>query len=263
VISDVVALYPNESMTKVDPMIPANYFIRNEVTWRGKVVRKSVLSDYLLVEEAKQKLVDAILRDFLGPTEPRQRDKSPIVQDLHDNSFYLKEIPSWATDRELYIHPHDRYRKLIRNRYTTMDVESALAAYVVACENVSMSVQRQLAHVSDRLCNEGHLSTITQAAHANLILSTVSNHAVQSNRHGWNTADCIENHDAESEIAAQIRDLWPYWMKSSEAVKNSFDLNGIFLLTGRRFVFSAKTVSTLAFIILNDVFLRPHHQLRI
>ena len=233
VLADVVDLYPNESMPRIDPMIPANYFTRNEITWRGKVLRNCALSDYLRVEEAKQNLLDTVSKDFLGPTEYRQQDKSPIVQDLHDNSFYLKEIPSWAIDRQVYIHPHDRYRKLIRNRYTTLAVESAMADYVNACENASISVQNRLAQLSESLCNEGHLSTITQAAHANLILSTISNHAIQSNRHGWNIADCIESQDAENGIAAQIRDLWPYWMRSSEAVKNSFDLNGVFLLTGK------------------------------
>jgi hypothetical protein len=231
-ISDVVALSPNESIPKIDSRIPVNYFIRNEATWRGKVEEHSISSAYKQVNDTRQKLVDCVQNDFLGPIQFRQQDKSPIVQDQHDNSFYLKEIPSWVVDKQLYINPHDRNRKIIRNRYTTKEVESAMADYLDACQLALVAVQNQLAEISDKLIREGHLPTVIQAAHANLILSTISNHAVQANRNGWNIADCIENEHADGAISGQIKDIWPYWMKSSEAVKNSFDLDGVFLLTG-------------------------------
>ena len=64
----------------------------------------------------------------------RVKGKSPVVQDIFNNMIALKEVPSWAVDRDggvdEFFHPRDWNGKLLRNWYTTSRVGEALTNYV-------------------------------------------------------------------------------------------------------------------------------------
>ena len=108
-------------------------------------------------------------------------------------------------------------------------MDDAVSSYVEACEFATMSVSSVLSRLSETLCETGHLPAISQAAHTNLILSTTSHHAIMANNLGWNMANFSSKNTSSASF--EFQNVWPYWMDKSESVLNSFNLNGMFLLT--------------------------------
>jgi len=218
-----------------DDIIPPGFFERNEHSWRGRIKPEASMDAYDNVEKAAIALLQSVAIDFWGASnfddfESARERKNPIVQDIFNNLIGLKVIPSWTDDKDKYYHPRDRNGKLLGNRYTTKMVQDSISSYVVACENATNSVGQVLTDLSETLCNAGHLPAITQAAHVNLILATACQHAAQANYLGWNLA-VIDESDGPDEAACRFIDLHPYWIDNSVAALNSFDLNGLFLLT--------------------------------
>lgn len=207
-----------------DEAVPTAFFERNESPWRGRVRYETMPDAYDTVRQTATKLADAIREDF----DP---ESSSVLQDIFNNILLLREIPKAATDKVMYIHPRDRFGKLIRNRYTTEKVQNALSSYVEACENAKNVVSTVLVGLSQKLHDEGHMPAIVQASHMNLIVSTAFHHAAKANILGWNTATMYEKDTTGHECAAHFVGLWPYWMDRSEAVSNSFNLDGMWILT--------------------------------
>ena len=140
--------------------IPQAFFERNEASWRGRIRKESCIGAYTLVEEASQELARAVMADFWGgetlqSSTESSKQKTPVVQDVFNNILALKEIPSWVSDRKQYYHPHDRNGRILRNRYTTQDVQDALISYIDACEEASKAVMKALSELSETLCETG------------------------------------------------------------------------------------------------------------
>lgn len=186
--------------------------------------------------------------------------KSPIVQDMFNNLIAIKSIPPWAKQNDriedggetsnptlnvensennksshpYYFHPRDRNGKILGTRYTTDRVQKAMSDYVEACSNARAEVERVLTRLSWNLIDGGHLTAILQSSHLNLILATAANHAANSKAKGWSAAivyDDADNDGYAMTSAGYFDNVWPYWMSQSSAVSNSFDLDGMFLLT--------------------------------
>lgn len=214
-----------------DEWIPAAFLERNEAHWRGRVQPEAASQAYSGVEEAASKLGQAILEDFIGIAETPPSG-NPIVQDVFNNCIALRERPSFVTakNKEDYFNPRDRHGKVLRNRYTTARVEAALSDYVQACEQATEGVSSVLTNLAEHLYDKGHMPAIVQSAHFNLILSTAFHHASKATQSGWHLAETFEPED-DAEKTARFVNLWPYWMHHSQAVANTFDLEGLFLLT--------------------------------
>jgi hypothetical protein len=235
--------YGSDQISDYGDLIPRAFFERNEATWRGRVQSTAAEESYERVREMASKLAHAVAVDFWGMDEDAsivdmmhdtKRMKSPIVQDIFNNIFALKEMPSWVNLRDenaksSFFHPRDRNGKLLRNRYTSTNVQGALTDYVAACDRACLEVTSVLTRLSQTLCESGHLPAVVQAAHLNLILSTAFHHAANANAFGWNAAVTYEAQAGDT--AGHLQDVWPYWMDRSEAVSNSFDMDGLFLLT--------------------------------
>ena len=234
--------------TTQDDWIPASFLERNENPWRGRVKRDAARSAYDLVEKTAAELSQAVLDDFTVHSKHNDGSSNtatPIVQDVFNNLIAIKEIPSWVgrkhseskvaiKEKEAYFHPRDRHGKLLRNRYTTSRVQFALAEYVSACEAACEEVSIVLTNLAQRLYDEGHIAAIAQAAHVNLILSAAFHHATKATKMGWHLAQTFEQSngsEGEDPLTAQFVHLWPYWMHPSEAISNTFELEGLFLLT--------------------------------
>jgi len=241
-----------ERISYFGDVIPPAFLERNEVIWRGRVKQVALECSHD-VPLAAQRLAEAVAVDFWGVESIEYNEygeidltaakeiKNPIVQDIFNNLIAIKSKPSWdsSTKRQTedeesgdgkksrYFHPRDRNGKVLRTRYTTDRVQEALSDYVEACENARKEVEKVLTRLSWELVDNGHLPSIMQASHLNLILSTAAHHAASSNMKGWSTA-VIED---ESASAGHCEGVWPYWMDQSESISNSFDLNGLFLLT--------------------------------
>jgi len=221
-------------------VIPGAFFERNEAIWRGRVRREASPASYEKVERAAETLAAAVAEDFwgleLGAADTLESDfpesKSPIVQDIFNNIFALRELPvhADAASKAKYIHPRDRFGKLLRNRYTTEAVQDALSDYIAASEAAKRDVSSVLLTLSQKLYDQGHIPAIVQASHANLILSSALYHAAKARSLGWNLVS-ISEPDSNEDSAGYLNGVWPYWIDRAEAVANSFQLNGMWLLT--------------------------------
>ena len=232
-----------DSISDFGLLIPSGFLERNEAMWRGRVQRSVAKETYDRVETAAEELAEAVAADFFGMSaedrkadEPTKYAKNPIVQDIFNNMFAIKEIPNWveASAKDSYNHPRDRNGKILRNRYTTNRVQSAMSEYVAACDAACRSVTAVLTQLSQDLYDNGHIPAIVQASHSNLILSTAFHHAIKANTLGWNCATVYEAHDireAQRDSAGFLNSVWPYWMDRSQAVPNTFDMKDLFLLT--------------------------------
>lgn len=232
-----------DGMNAFGNVIPGAFLERNELSWRGRVRREAAPEAYARVEETAQQLAEVVAEDFwdsslsalLDDEQAGKMLRTPIVQDIFNNLIALRDIPSFA-GKDKYIHPRDRFGKVLRNRYTTEAVQDALSDYVNACETAQGAVSSALVELSRQLLEQGHIPAIVQAAHANLIVSSAFYHAAKARSLGWTQASVYELDESGGDSAGQLVDLWPYWMDRSEAVANSFDLNGMWLLTAPNMV---------------------------
>lgn len=238
-VSSSRSRFPEKADTLSDSgnVIPQAFLERNEASWRGRVHEEAAAEAYHSVRVCARKLAEVVANDFWGASiqdiaSNRETLRSPVVQDIFNNLIALKDIPKFCSgeDKEKYFHPRDRNGKLLKNRYTTDAVQSALADYISACDAACIEVSSVLVGLSKTLHDGGHLPAIVQASHANLVLSCAYFHACQANRLGWNVAEAFEPSSKE-ECAGLLKGVWPYWINKSDAVANSFDLSGIWLLT--------------------------------
>lgn len=230
--------YASDPVSDYGKLIPFAFLERNEAPWRGRIKAAAAKQAYRRVKVAADALAEAVALDFWGLDHYDEEDtdlsaseesKSPILQDIFNNIFAIKSIPSWAKDPSSYFHPRDRNGKLLRSRYTTERVDKALHEYVAASEGGSAVVTTVLAKLAERLCDDGHLPAVVQASHTNLVLSTSAHHSANANALSWNQASIVDSCDNDQR--AQFNGLFPYWMDRSESVPNSFTLDGLFLLT--------------------------------
>jgi len=256
-------------------VVPPAFFERNEAIWRGRVKPNAMERHAQCVPKAAKRLAEAVAKDFWGVNDDSichendcaiinlseaKESKSPVVQDIFNNLLSIKSIPSWAKQKGTkydessdsssddeeseeriavqprYFNPRDRNGKILGTRFTTLRVQEALSDYVEACSNARAEVERVLTRLSWDLVDGGHLPTILQSSHLNLVLATAAHHAASSNQKGWSVATVYDgdddNDDSDIESsAANFNGVWPYWMDRSQSVSNSFELDGMFLLT--------------------------------
>ena len=244
-------------------VIPPAFFERNEAIWRGRVKPTAIERHAQDVSTAARRLAVAVAVDFWGVDDDSsdfsndctiinlseaKEVKSLIVQDIFNNLLLIKSIPSWAkqrgpnndetldkVDQPHYFNPRDRNGKLLRMRFTTERVQEALSDYVEACSSARAEVERVLMRLSWDLVDGGHLPAILQSSHLNLILATAAHHAAVANIKGWSAVTVYDDVDSSNgenvSSAGYFRGVWPYWMDRFESVSNSFDLDGLFLLT--------------------------------
>lgn len=230
-----------------DEYIPIEFFERNERTWRGRVQQDVAENAYRRVRDAAQKLRQAVKEDFIGSSDS---NKSLLKYNFFDNLIGLNKIPGEGFEDEIsFIHPSDRFGKVILNRWSTKKVKQAVACYVTECENATAEVSSILSALAQNLQDEGHIPAIVQSSHLNLILSTAFHHAVKATNSKWELANTIEdsslppssslNNEKNQQIdgpqsssaEAHFVDVFPYWMHRSKAVSNTFDLTSMILLT--------------------------------
>eukprot|EP00548_Thalassiothrix_antarctica_P007419 CAMPEP_0194140440 /NCGR_PEP_ID=MMETSP0152-20130528/9984_1 /TAXON_ID=1049557 /ORGANISM="Thalassiothrix antarctica, Strain L6-D1" /LENGTH=1402 /DNA_ID=CAMNT_0038838687 /DNA_START=399 /DNA_END=4607 /DNA_ORIENTATION=+ len=250
-------------------LVPRTFFERNELNWRGRVQISTCPKMYQRVRESAVQLTIAVANNFWmipGTTlenilqhddnnnddaknKRKKKKHNPPVLDIFNNQFAIKYIPrdtdNFFTDNELdddavlaaekkYFHPRDRNGKILRQRYTTDRVQDALSEYITACENAREDVETILRNLSRKLCDEGHLPAIVQASHLNLILATATQHTLKASRMGWSPIQLVDNNaavDGNDTVSMSLKGVWPYWMNKNNAVANTFDLDGMFLLT--------------------------------
>ncbi|OEH74868.1 MUTS domain-containing protein [Cyclospora cayetanensis] len=155
--------------------------------------------------------------------------------------------------------PKDRNRRVLTGCWSTPAVMAAVRQYTASCAAATAEVRKQIESLSASL--QPLLPAIIQAAHLTSILQAAGHHAAFACSNGWNLPE-LRN---DGGMALQVRDLTPYYLPRSNlsstgsssssnaslatdsvdtqsaleplhasrgASSVSFDLNGLFLLTG-------------------------------
>ncbi|XP_026192993.1 uncharacterized protein LOC34618243 [Cyclospora cayetanensis] len=153
----------------------------------------------------------------------------------------------------------DRNRRVLTGCWSTPAVMAAVRQYTASCAAATAEVRKQIESLSASL--QPLLPAIIQAAHLTSILQAAGHHAAFACSNGWNLPE-LRN---DGGMALQVRDLTPYYLPRSNlsstgsssssnaslatdsvdtqsaleplhasrgASSVSFDLNGLFLLTG-------------------------------
>jgi hypothetical protein len=250
---------------------------RNEYDFRSALLptaSPNVTKMYDCVNKKRMELINTINREFLliendasnsnnvdnigsgrkkstndaSRTTPNSIVKKYLKYDVLNNKIILqksmKDIISAATINVEYIHPRDRHGRLMSNKFSTDNVESATSAYIGACEDARVAVRSELRDLCDNFTDEHHLLTSIANVQLLEILLAMSLHAREFVRRGW-TLPLLEkvgttnpkggdNDEGRSldPVRLSLPNLRPYWLDKRAAVTNNIDLNGQWLLSG-------------------------------
>ena len=128
------------------------------------------------------------------------------------------------------IHPRDRYGQSIAGRYTSHGFSEALGSYLSSTA-VARSVAKKILRDTCTTLSQDIL-TIIQASHVAMLLQVAVLHATASTQKGW-ALPSMQEHDGDCRASFEVSGMSPYWMDNNAlgAVRNSFALDGVFLLT--------------------------------
>ncbi len=219
-------------------LIPRGFFAKNEEPFRGTVAKDHpiMMPAYKSLDIAANKFCEAVKNDF-GPTSMQE-----ITWDTINNAILLRKVPKDVTDKGIFRHPFDRNRKRMTNRWTTDEVEVALAGYVEASSNAASCARECLQGLCDSVT--GELATVVQAAHWAILLQAIDSHVRHCTAKGWVLPELqapddsyegvCDDHLSRSRPVMKFNQLVPYWLPRHKAVPNSFEMGGIYLLTGKK-----------------------------
>ena len=126
----------------------------------------------------------------------------------------------------------DKNGAVIPKRYTTKGVSRAIREYILSAERATSAVESILKSLSDTLVKD--IPIIVQAVHWAVILQAASGHTVSAQQKGWILPELLNNMEGGGgggDRTMQLHDLTPYWIDRKRSTPNSFQINGIFLLT--------------------------------
>jgi hypothetical protein len=235
-----------------DPYVPQyegvslHLFENIEEAFRGRIARTSTADIsrlYIQVREAA-KTYEEILMKELGMLMNASRKLS---YDIHNKVIWLRgNISPEEQKQYALIHPLDRYNKVVRDRWTTENVEQAFLHYRNTVAQTTEEVANILQDVAKKLTVHSvsivHLTTFSN------IMRTLILHAQSGKSRGWNLhvektslqspfslAEAKEkNTSGQSSLPQElsIYNGFPYWMSGNTATRNNINIKGMSLLTG-------------------------------
>jgi len=220
-----------------------SFFQRNEYKFRGHVLPTlpSILPYYRNLTACAKALMEAVEKDF--PADA-------LHHDVMNNQLVLKKKPK--STKTVYIHPRDRNKQMMQNRFTTSVVVSLCSGYVSAAEEAEKAVEGQLKSLAEAISQD--MQVIVQAAHWGVLYHSINLHTHHARRLSWTIPDleplpkpvAHRRHepqhrgDTSPEFSQDLPSIppplkldlmIPYWMPINQAVPNSVTLDGIYLLT--------------------------------
>ena len=212
--------------------IPDTFFVRNELEFRGCVVaspeRKEIESAYSKVALAARELCQIVEDDFPSSQE--------VMYDVHNNLIMFKDNGSQSEDEKSEHDVErvlDRYNKVIPRRLTTSRAKHAISSYINSCHDATAIVKRALQTLSSELLTD--ITSIVQCSHWAVILEAAISHTIASKRKGWSLPLLVDNfgqdktHQSPNDM--YLQELIPYWLQRGQAVANTLELSGLFLLS--------------------------------
>ena len=215
--------------------IPNRFMFENE-RWRGRVRREHIPEAIDRVESAARALETAVNEDFMPIIEKAAVEKKTkarkceLEHDMRNNALWMRHAPKDAMKADDFIHPRDRFGKEVADRWTTARVELALDDYRVATQKAAVAVSDTLINLADDL--QEHISSLVGAATLSTVTIAILAHASNAINKRWTPPTLLPEGDTASPLA--VEGLVPFWMRldGAETVPNSFDIDGLVLLTG-------------------------------
>ena len=152
-----------------------------------------------------------------------------------------------------FIHPRDRWNKVVQDKWSTSRVEQAQYEYRRACHEANAEINQVLrdlaARIADPVKNQMH--DVLLACHFSLVFRSMTEHARAAALTGWALPELVpDSNDAGATRALELRAGWPYWIDKGAAVPNDLSLNGMTLLTGPNMAGKSTIARTIASIAL-------------
>jgi hypothetical protein len=174
-----------------------------------------------------------------------------IIYDVANNAAWIR-IPkgksssiigtkSSSSSSSGLIHPRDRSGKIETGFYSTIELETAQDDYRRACSDARDAVRTELRKLAATL--QPKLTQLVAAASFAVVASALDAHVREAARRGWSLPQLT--FDANSSISStkdssstfKVDGMFPYWLGGTggidpSTIKNSFEMEGMFLLTG-------------------------------
>jgi len=203
---------------------------------------------------------------------PASKNSKPFFQyDVANKAAWIK-IPGGGTTKKAapgLIHPKDRNGKIETGSYSTSKLEQAQDNYRSACAKAHDAVRTELKKLAESL--QPKLSQLVAATTFAVVASALDSHVREAARRGWalpelsfskdvaqnsNTAivngslmndtsslstipnfNNYSNNNNNNNNSFKVDGMWPYWLGGTAGIdpgtiKNSFSMEGMFLLTG-------------------------------
>ncbi len=239
------------SYTPENEAIPNSLFERIEEEFRGRIDKNSspeIAELYAKTSEAAKKYHKVLEQELLVVVNSYKSEKgtksrkTALTYDIHNHTIWLLgSVNAKAIEEYKLIHPTDRYKKEVKDRWSTKKVEDALEEYKTAANKTFEAIKQLLKKTSKQLAIYC-LPIIHLATFSNLI-KTLYLHIKECQPKNW-TINFINDYNLTHQIL--LEDFFPYWMKSSEAITNSFSFNGTCLLTGHNMSGKSTLIRSLA-----------------
>ena len=166
-----------------------------------------------------------------------------LAYDVNNNAAWIK-LPrgtKLSTDNASVlglIHPRDRNGKVESAVYSTLALEEAQDEYRRSCVAAHDAVRDQLRELAASVSPS--IPELVGAASFSLIACVLEAHVRESKRRSWSLPQLVGFNSRDqkmSNISLDLQGAWPYWLGGAGAldprvVRNSFDMNGMFLVTG-------------------------------
>jgi len=160
------------------------------------------------------------------------RSRPRLAFDPVNQSLALRgAVPREAREDLRLIHPRDRNGVLLSDRWSSAALEEAQEEYRQAAFEAGAAVTRELRALAGRL--QPFLADLIGASVFSVAVRALGAHAAEANRRGW-VAPEMQSPGDRSGSPLAFEGLWPYWMDARDpgTVLNSFDMDGLVLLTG-------------------------------
>lgn len=221
----------NEDFTgKIRPEIIPDVISQVEDSWnRLKIEAKACID---LGKQAVEP-VESVTRKVSEPY---------LAYDVNNNAAWLK-IPrgrkiSTAKATTLGLeHPRDRNGRVESGVYSTSALEAAQDEYRRSCIAAHDAVREELRELASAL--SPYIPQLVGASTLSLIACVIEAHVRESKRRDWSMPS-LEKFDTSARPdrgSLDIQSCWPYWLggaggNDASVVRNSFDMNGMLLVTG-------------------------------
>ncbi len=232
-------------------LIPATLFEKIEEEFKGRVARtsnKEIADLYDKAEKAAKRYEEVLTKKLVcifdsdEKEEGKRTRKLALSYDIHNQAIWMiGSVNPKSIQAHNLIRPLDRYGKEVKDRFTTKEVEDALAEYKEICIKTYEAIREVLKFASKEL-SPYCLPIIHLATFSNLV-KTVYLHIKECLPKNW-TINFENKKSTTSEIA--IDEFFPYWMKSDQGVANTINFDGTCLLTGHNMSGKSTLIRSLA-----------------